>query len=214
MSDEKDDGIIINKYPFSETSLIVHWLTRNSGLIATVARGVFRYNSTFYGRIDLFYYANIEFKKSRKSELHSLKEVELIDSNSWIRENISALHKASYSALLMEKLIPKNTPTPHIFHLFLALLNCLKTDPNSPAPIVWFETKLLIDSGEFHLPTKHKLRENISNIVNLFIKSDSPETIKNIDRNKLNQIANYNLGSLSLNEQQQNLRLKAIGEIV
>ncbi|MGC8742501.1 MAG: DNA repair protein RecO [Verrucomicrobiia bacterium] len=212
MSDEKDEGFVIKKYPFSETSLIIHWLTKNSGLISTIARGVFRQNSKFYGRIDLFYCANIEFKKSQKSDLYSLKEVDLIDACFWIRENISALHKASYAAILIEKIIPKNTPIPHIFALFSTFLNYLKNHSDSFAPVLWLETKLLIESGEFQIPEKHRSGKMIDTI-NILIKSDSPESIVNLDLKELNQIAKVNLNSLALNEQQQNLRRKALGDL-
>lgn len=214
MSDEKDEGFVIKKYPFSETSLIIHWLTKNSGLISTIARGVFRQHSKFYGRIDLFYYANIEFKKSQKSDLYSLKEVDLTDACFWIRNNISALHKASYAAILIEKIIPKNSPVPHIFVLFSTFLNYLKTHSDSFAPVLWLETKLLNESGEFQLPEKYKSGDQIINLVNLLLKSDSPESIINIGIKELNQIAKVNLNSLTLNEQQQNLRRKALGEFI
>ncbi len=52
-------GTIIRLTKLTETSLIVHWLTENDGLIKTVARGARRAKSSFAGRIDLLLLADL-----------------------------------------------------------------------------------------------------------------------------------------------------------
>ena len=63
------------KCPWSETSLIVTWLTERFGTVRTVARGARRPKSEFAGMLDLFYGADIAFSFSRKGDLHTLREV-------------------------------------------------------------------------------------------------------------------------------------------
>jgi DNA repair protein RecO (recombination protein O) len=75
--DERAQGLVLRVYPLTETSLIVHWLTRDQGRLATVAKGARRPKSPFRGKLDLFYMADFSFGRSRRSELHTLREVSL-----------------------------------------------------------------------------------------------------------------------------------------
>ena len=74
---ESTHGIILRTRPLTETSLIVHWLTAESGRVATVAKGARRPKSPFAGKLDLFYVADFSFSRSRSSQLHTLREVKL-----------------------------------------------------------------------------------------------------------------------------------------
>src|SRR5207302_4043038 len=74
---ESATGLILRTRPLTETSLIIHWLTPDLGRIATVAKGARRPKSPFRGKLDLFYLADFSFSRSRRSELHNLREVNL-----------------------------------------------------------------------------------------------------------------------------------------
>ena len=74
---ESTHGLILRTRPLTETSLIVHWLTPDLGRIATVAKGARRPKSPFAGKLDLFYAADFSFSRSRRSELHVLREASL-----------------------------------------------------------------------------------------------------------------------------------------
>lgn len=203
---DTDEGIILNKYSFSETSMVIHWLTKNNGLISTAARGVFKPKSKFFGKIDLFYYANIEFKKNIKSDLHSLNDVDLIKTHDWIRSNISALHQASYCATLIEKLVEKDTPITNLFYNFLTFVQSLNKQNASLIPLLWFEIKLLSEFGEFPYPKEVNSPEH--NYIYLLVNSDSPINIQIPDK-VINEINRYVLKYLPYNERLLNLRKKA-----
>ena len=204
---DTDEGIILNKYSFSETSLVIHWLTKNNGLISTAARGVFKPKSKYFGKIDLFYYANIEFKKNTKSDLHSLNDIDLIETHNWIRSNIAALHQASYCAALIEKLVEKDTPITNIFYNFLAFLHSLNKQSVSITPLLWFEIKLLSEFGEFPYPKEVSSTE--TNYILSLLNSDSPIIIQIPDK-VVNEINRYVLKYLPYNERLLSLRRKAI----
>jgi DNA repair protein RecO (recombination protein O) len=51
---DKAHGIVIRLTKLTETSLIVHWCTREAGLLKTVAKGARRPKSPFAGKLDLF----------------------------------------------------------------------------------------------------------------------------------------------------------------
>ena len=85
---EKSEGIIIRLTKLTETSLIVHWCTRDHGLIKTVAKGGRRAKGAFAGKLDLFFEAELNWVRSRKSELHTLSEIAVLDYRENIRKEI------------------------------------------------------------------------------------------------------------------------------
>src|SRR5206468_11240639 len=87
-------GLILRTRPLTETSLIVHWLTPNFGRLATVAKGARRPKSPFRGQLDLFYLADFSFYRSRRSDLHILREVSLRDTNAALRQDLDRLQQA------------------------------------------------------------------------------------------------------------------------
>src|SRR5437763_16279279 len=79
---ESTEAILIRKRKFSDTSLIVSWCTDSFGCVQTVAKGARRLKSPFAGKLDLFFEAEISIVRSRKTDLHTLTEVELKDRKS------------------------------------------------------------------------------------------------------------------------------------
>src|SRR5882672_7904945 len=100
---ETTTGVVLRTRPLTETSLIVEWLTPELGRIATVAKGARRLKSPFRGRLDLFYEADFSFVRSRRSELHLLREVVLRAMHSELRQDLDRLQHASYGAVLIEQ---------------------------------------------------------------------------------------------------------------
>jgi DNA repair protein RecO (recombination protein O) len=144
---ENAQGLILRTRPLTETSLIVHWLTPDFGRIATVAKGARRSNSPFRGKLDLFYLADLSFARSRRSELHTLREVLLQETHVVLREELSCLRQASYCAALIEQATETDTPLPAIFELLTGLLGHLPSQPPQPLTILAFEMKLLSELG-------------------------------------------------------------------
>src|SRR5205807_6057768 len=102
-------GVILRTRPLTETSLIVHWLTSDTGRIATVAKGARRPKSPFRGKLDLFYLAELSFVRSRRSELHTLREVSVREMHPGLRKELRYLEQASYVAALVEQVTEAET---------------------------------------------------------------------------------------------------------
>ena len=141
--DERSTGLILRVYPLTETSLIVHWLTPDAGRIATVAKGARRPKSPFLGKLDLYFLADFAFYRSRRSELHTLKEVRLLETHRALREDLACLQQAAYCACLIEQTTEKETPLPGPYELLLGLLVQLTRHPPQALTIFAFEMKLL-----------------------------------------------------------------------
>jgi DNA repair protein RecO (recombination protein O) len=140
-------GLILRTRPLTETSLIVNWLTLEFGRISTVAKGARRNKSPFLGKLDLFYEANFSFTRSRRSELHTLREISLLDLHSVLRQDISYLQQASYCARLIEEATEADTPLPALYELLRTFLAALPQRPPQPRNIYAFELKLLNELG-------------------------------------------------------------------
>ncbi len=148
MKVETASGLILRTRPLTETSLIVHWLTPELGRIATVAKGARRPKSPFAGKLDLFYAADFSFSRSRRSELHNLREVKLLETHGAIREDIVKLQQAAYAANFIAQATETETPLPEIYELARSFLQSLCGENPSAQNVFGFELKLLRELGQ------------------------------------------------------------------
>jgi DNA repair protein RecO (recombination protein O) len=145
--DERTTGIILRTRPLTETSLIVHWLTPDLGRLATVAKGARRLKSPFAGKLDLFFCADFSFARSRRSDLHALREVSVRDFNPALRTNLAYLEQAAYFARLLESTTETETPLPALYELFDGALHFLRRQPPDNRAVLAFESRLLHELG-------------------------------------------------------------------
>ena len=143
MQTERAHGIILRTRLLTETSLIVNWLTPDFGRISTVAKGARRTKSPFRGKLDLFYEADFSFRRSRRSELHTLREVVLRETNAMLRTELGYLQQASYCSTLIEQTTETQTPLPEVYKLFRDVIHALPKHPPKPRMVFAFELKLL-----------------------------------------------------------------------
>jgi DNA repair protein RecO (recombination protein O) len=146
--DEKTTGLILRTRPLTETSLIVRWLTPDLGRIATVAKGARRPKSPFRGKLDLFYRADFSFARSRRSDLHTLREATLQETHAALRRDLGRLQQAAYAAALIEMTTETETPLPEIYELLGAFLGELPRQPPQALTVFAFEMKLLRQLGQ------------------------------------------------------------------
>lgn len=144
---ESTCGIILRARPLTETSLIVHWLTPDFGRIATVAKGARRHKSPFAGKLDLFYLADFSFSRSRSSDLHNLREVNLRETHGAIRQSILSLQQTAYATAFVEQTTETETPLPAVYELLRGFLDHLCRDKTAQQIIFAFELKLLRELG-------------------------------------------------------------------
>ena len=125
----------------------MHWLTPELGRLATVAKGARRPKSPFAGKLDLFYLADFSFQRSRRSELHALREVGLKATHAALRADMEHLQQASYAVALIEQATEMETPLPEIYSLLAGMLKALVAGPPQPQTLFAFEIKLLSELG-------------------------------------------------------------------
>jgi DNA repair protein RecO (recombination protein O) len=146
-------GILLRKRRLSDTSSIVSWCTDTLGVIQTVARGARRPKSPFRGCLDLFFEAEISIALSRKSTLHTLREVNITNPFAGIRTSHLRTEAGAYFVELIEICTEREHHEPEIFGLLQRALGFLdKNDPDLRA-IAHFETELARITGVRH-PTR------------------------------------------------------------
>lgn len=175
MIQENATGIVLRTRPLTDTSLIVRWLTASHGLIATVAKGARRPKSSFRGQIDLFYVADFGFVRSRRSDLHTLREVKVISVNAGLRTDMAWIEQAAYCTKLIEQACEAETPLPGLFERFAALMEQLPKQPSRPQTVFAFEMKLLADLGLQPDLDQVRLTPEVRQIMGSFFELDWPE---------------------------------------
>lgn len=139
---EKSLGIIIRLTRLTETSLIVHWCTQSEGIVKTVAKGARRPKSPFAGKLDLFFESDLSWVRSRKSELHTLREVAVIDYRESLRKRYVDTVSASYFVDLLASVVESDHPVPELYDLLRRGLNYLSDHGADQRGVLHFENEL------------------------------------------------------------------------
>lgn len=171
---ESATGLILRTRPLTETSLIVNWLTPDHGRIATVAKGARRPKSPFAGKLDLCYLADFSFTRSRRSDLHTLREVSLKATQPALRTEMGYLQQAAYATALIEQTTETDTPLPGVFHLLHGFLKFLPQQPPLPQAVFAFELRLLHELGLAPELEETKLTPGARQVATALTASDWP----------------------------------------
>jgi DNA repair protein RecO (recombination protein O) len=169
---ESATGLVLRTRRLTESSLIIHWLTPNLGRVATVAKGALRPKSPFRGKVDLFYLGDFSFVRSRRSELHTLREVSVRETYPAIRRELGRLQQASYAAALVEQVTEAETPLVEIFGLVQGFLVALANIAPQPHLLFAFELKVLAELGLEPDLAKSRVSAGAREIVKMLSRQD------------------------------------------
>lgn len=139
---ESTTAILLRKRKLSDTSLIVHWCTDALGCVQTVAKGARRAKSPFAGKLDLFYEAEIQISRSKRSSLHTLREVALRNPFAGIRESYARMQAAAYFVELIEICTETDHHDAELFALLRRAFSYLAAKEPTLRAITHFETEL------------------------------------------------------------------------
>jgi DNA repair protein RecO (recombination protein O) len=144
---ESTTGILLRKRKLSDTSLIVSWCTSSLGCVQTVAKGARRAKSPFAGKLDLFFEAEIQIARSKKSNLHTLREVALTNPFGGIRETYLRMQAAAYFVELIEICTESDHHDPELFALLRRAFAYLSANEPTARAVMHFETELARIAG-------------------------------------------------------------------
>ena len=91
--DKKIRGIIINEYPFEDTSKIINIFT-SDGIVGVLAKGAKRIKSPFFGSTTRFSYGEFDINY-KDNGLSILKDASIINNYSKIKKDIVNIESGS-----------------------------------------------------------------------------------------------------------------------
>ena len=125
-------GICLKVVDYSETSQVVHFLTRNTGIVNLLAKGTKRPKSKSGGTIDLLAEGDVLFSCKNPETLGLLMEFSETVSRTPLRRDGRRLNVSLYMIELVGKMLPEGDPHPLVFDL---LHNALERLAQSDSPI-------------------------------------------------------------------------------
>ena len=146
----KCQGTIIRRIPLTESSLIVTWCTKEQGILKTVAKGARRPKSQFSGKLDLFFEAEFEIIRSKKTDLHSLREMQILRTRASLRKSYLKTLSASYFTELINKVSESDSPINSLYKLLYRGLNYLEENEPKLLAIHHYEKEMSKILGIFN----------------------------------------------------------------
>ena len=140
-------GYIVGRMPFGNTSLIVRALTLQAGRLTFMAKGAVRPKGPFAGVIDLFYLCDFSYQPSRAGEMHTVREIKLVEPHVALRRSYANLLAAQYFAVLIETVTESGTPVPAEYELFAKALTYLCETDISWRAVERYEQRILTLAG-------------------------------------------------------------------
>lgn len=107
-----------------------------------MAKGARQAKSRFAGRLDLFFECEIQFSRSRKSELHALREAELREAYDGLRQDYPRVALASYFVELIELVTEPEHGVPELYDLLRRALRYLSANAADRRALEHFENEL------------------------------------------------------------------------
>lgn len=128
MSLYRTDALVLRTRNLGEADKILTLLTRSEGKISATARGARRPRNRLLGGSQLFTLGR--YSLFRRPSLHSLSQVEILESFRPLREDLLRMACASYAAELVDRFLPEGDPQPQVFALLVSILHLLAWEPD------------------------------------------------------------------------------------
>jgi DNA repair protein RecO (recombination protein O) len=147
MSIHKTEVLVLNKWDFRETSLIVNFYSRDFGKMSGILKGIRTDPSKFASTLEPFSCNDIVFYKKANTALHLVSQCDIKDNFSMLRSSIAKIGVASYMMELIGALMPLEDANPEVFDLATTCLRELEINDNPEKIMTIFKIKMLAFSG-------------------------------------------------------------------
>jgi DNA repair protein RecO len=145
---EREPAICLGVVDYSETSQVVHFLTRGGGVVHLLAKGTKRAKSKSGGAIDLFSEGELVFIAGRGESLGTLVEFTESVAHNALRKESSSLDAGLFMLEAAGRMLGPGDPHPEVFDLLHNSLRRLaQADAPRPAVLAYFLWRLLRHAG-------------------------------------------------------------------
>lgn len=141
----KAEALVLRTRPLGEADKIVTLLTQREGKVSAVARGARRVRSRLLGGTQLFMHGR--FLLFRGKSLDTLSQAEVATPFRSLREDLTAMAQASYTAELVDLLVEEREPVEDLFALVLATWHWLAAGTNAALALRAFELRAMAALG-------------------------------------------------------------------
>lgn len=130
-------ALVLQAFPYSDTSKILRLLTPEHGLRSAIARGALRPKSRYGGLLEPFTQgvAQVYLKEGR--ELHTLSAFDLVRSRQSLGRDLAAFAGASLLAELVLRAATEE-PAPELFHSVVHALDAIAAAPAAEVEVAVF----------------------------------------------------------------------------
>jgi len=144
----REPAICLRATDYSETSQVVHFLTRGAGTVRLLAKGAKRPKSNSGGPIDLLNEGDLVFATAGGESLGALIEFSQTTAHQALRRDARRLNTALYMIELAAEMLAEGDPFPEVFDLLHKGLARLG-EPDAPAAAVlaYYQWRLLHHVG-------------------------------------------------------------------
>ncbi|MBK8946393.1 MAG: DNA repair protein RecO [Ignavibacteriae bacterium] len=128
----KNEAIVLKKVNFGDTSLIIHFYTKEHGKISAVIKGAKSGKSKIGSKVDLLNLVEIVYYNKEEKELQLVTQANLIEYFPIIKSDLERLKYASGICELIIKLVLEKDINAKLFRgvvKILTLLNKKESDP-------------------------------------------------------------------------------------
>lgn len=145
---QRDRAICLRAFDYSETSQVVHCLTRAGGVVRLLAKGSKRPKSKTGGPIDLLAEGDLVYSTSPKTTLGTLMEFSESAGRNALHKSEPLLSAGLYMIELAHDLLAEADPHPEVFDLLHSGLERLAASPDKVQQILaYFQWRLLRNIG-------------------------------------------------------------------
>jgi DNA repair protein RecO (recombination protein O) len=112
---QSDRALVLQRHPWSESSLVVHVATAGHGRVHALARGAFRTTSRFYCVLDLFDTVQLEWNQTAGRELADLRAGDVKQRRKHIATSLATYHAATAVLELLDLAARFGPPDSSLF---------------------------------------------------------------------------------------------------
>ena len=141
------EAIVLRRYPFRETSVIVNCLTPDFGKLKGLVKGLRAQPNRYRSAMEPFTINRIVFYDTRTSPLHLITQCDLVAPLSELPRDLEVMRTAAAATHLIDAVVPLEEPHAAVYGLFKHTLECLSLGGHPLALQTHFIARLLRLAG-------------------------------------------------------------------
>jgi DNA repair protein RecO (recombination protein O) len=141
----RDVAVVLRTYKLGEADRIVVLMTRSTGKVRSVAKGVRRTGSKFGSRLEPGSHISVQLHEGR-GDLDIVTQAETVEPYRRTREDLSRMGRAATLLEAVDQVAQEREPTPRLYEMLVGGLRTID-DRNPPLIAAAFFLKLLATEG-------------------------------------------------------------------